>query len=132
MDRTHTTQIRVRYAETDAMGYLHHSRHLVYFEIGRTEALRAGGGSYAAVEAAGRFLVVVKAEVKYHSPARYDDLLTLTTTVARVTPARLEHTYELARDGLTLATGTTVLACVDAEGTVHRITEAVPGLAGLM
>ena len=130
--RTHTTEIRVRYAETDAMGVLHHAGYLVYFEIGRTEALRADGGSYAAVERSGRFLVVVEAGVKYRSPARYDDLLTLTTTVARVSPAKLEHGYELRRGADLIATGRTVLACVDADGKVHRVTDALPALAELM
>ena len=132
VNREHVTEIRVRYVETDAMGVLHHSQHLIYFEIGRTEALRAGGGSYAAVEQAGRFLVVVEAGVKYHAPAKYDDLLTLTTRVARVTPAKLEHAYELKRGGTVLATGRTVLACVDGDGRVHRVTDAVPALADLM
>ena len=131
MNRTHTTDIRVRYAETDAMGVLHHAGYLVYFEIGRTEALRADGGSYADVEKSGRFLVVVEAAVKYRSPARYDDLLTLETTVSRVTPAKLEHTYALRRGPTLIATGRTVLACLDAEGKVHRVSEALPGLEEL-
>ncbi|MEM9701379.1 MAG: thioesterase family protein [Planctomycetota bacterium] len=128
MNRSHTTQIRVRYAETDAMGVLHHGVHLIYFEIGRTEALREIGGSYAEVEKSGRFLIMVEATVKYRSPARYDDLLTLTTTVSRVTPAKLEHTYELHRDQTLIATGRTVLACVDADGKVHRVSDALPEL----
>ncbi len=128
MSRTHTTEIRVRYVETDAMGVLHHSGYLIYFEIGRTEALRADGGSYADVEASGRFLVVVEAHVKYRRPARYDDLLTLATTVSRVTPAKLEHTYELRRGDELIATGRTVLACVDGDGRVHRVTDALPSL----
>ena len=131
MRRTHTTDIRVRYAETDAMGVLHHAGYLVYFEIGRTEALRADGGSYADVEKSGRFLVVVEAQVKYRSPARYDDLLSLETTVSRVTPAKLEHTYELRRGPALIATGRTVLACLDADGKVHRVSEALPGLEEL-
>ena len=129
--REHTTEIRVRYAETDAMGVLHHAGHLVYFEIGRTEALRADGGSYAEVETRGRFLVVVEASVKYRTPARYDDLLTLTTRVSRVTPAKLEHEYELRRGETLICTGRTTLACVDADGKVHRVSEAVPGLEEL-
>ncbi|QDT16154.1 acyl-CoA thioesterase [Alienimonas californiensis] len=132
MNRSHTTEIRVRYAETDAMGVLHHAGYLIYFEIGRTEALREDGGSYADVEKAGRFLVVVEANVKYRSPARYDDLLTLVTTVSRVTPAKLEHEYELRRGEKLIATGHTVLACVDAEGKVHRVSDALPALAELM
>ncbi|NNJ24780.1 acyl-CoA thioesterase [Alienimonas chondri] len=132
MKRSHTTEIRVRYAETDAMGVLHHAGYLIYFEIGRTEALREDGGSYADVEKAGRFLVVVEANVKYRTPARYDELLTLTTTVDRVTPAKLEHTYELRRGETLVATGRTVLACVDSGGKVHRVSEALPSLADLM
>ena len=132
MNRTHTTEIRVRYAETDAMGVLHHAGYLIYFEIGRTEALREDGGSYADVEKAGRFLVVVEANVKYRSPARYDDVLTLTTTVAKVSPAKLEHAYELRRGADLIAVGRTVLACVDGDGKVHRVTDALPSLAELM
>ena len=128
----HTTEIRVRYVETDAMGVLHHSQHLIYFEIGRTEALRTDGGSYRAVEEGGLFLVITEAEVKYRRPAKYDDLLTLTTRTARVTPARLEHAYELHRGGELIATGRTVLACVDAHGNVHRVTDALPELAALI
>lgn len=132
MKRTHTTEIRVRYAETDAMGVLHHAGYLIYFEIGRTEALREDGGSYADVEKSGRFLVVVEANVKYRSPARYDDVLTLATTVEKVSPAKLEHSYELRRGETLIAIGRTVLACVDDEGRVHRVTDALPSLAALM
>ena len=132
MQREHATDIRVRYAETDAMGVLHHAGYLVYFEIGRTEALREDGGSYADVEKTGRFLVVVEAAVKYRSPARYDDLLTLTTRVSKVSPAKLEHEYELRRGDALIATGRTVLACVDGDGKVHRVAEAIPGLDALM
>lgn len=118
---SHETEIRVRYAETDAMGYLHHSNYLTYFEIGRTELFRAGGGSYRAVEERGLFLVVVKIEVRYKKPARYDDLLTLRTTISRITPARIEHEYQLMRDGEVLTTGTSTLACVDGSGTINAL-----------
>ena len=80
------TQIRVRYAETDRMGLLHHANYLVYFELGRTELLRPLGKSYLEMEEAGYFLVLHKIDVKYRRPARYDDLLTLRTSVSRVTP----------------------------------------------
>ncbi len=118
---SHETEIRVRYAETDAMGYLHHSNYLTYFEIGRTELFRAGGGSYRAVEERGLFLVVVKIEVRYKKPARYDDLLTLRTTISRITPARIEHEYQLMRDGEVLTTGTSTLACVDGNGNISAL-----------
>ena len=108
--------IRVRYAETDRMGLLHHANYLVYFEQGRTELLRSLGLSYRDLEDQGYLLVLTKLEVRYRRPARYDDLLTLRTTVVKTTAVRIDHRYELLRDGLPLAEGTTTLACVDREG----------------
>src|SRR5919205_742875 len=115
------TTIRVRYAETDRMGLLHHANYLVYFEQGRTELLRARGLTYKDMEDQGFLLVLTKVEVRYRSPARYDDLLTLRTTVARTTPVKIEHRYELLRDGLSLAEGFTTLACIDRDGRVQRL-----------
>src|SRR6266480_165889 len=71
MHPQHTITLRVRYPEVDAMGYLHHSRYLQYFEIGRVELLRSIGHSYADLERAGVFFVVVKAECRYKAPARF-------------------------------------------------------------
>src|SRR6476659_3582051 len=112
----HTIDIRVRYPEVDAMGYLHHSRFLQYFEMGRIELLRSIGFSYAELEREGVFFVVAKAEVKYRAPARYDEELTLTTRVARQTHVRIDHTYELKRGETLLAEAATTIACVDREG----------------
>jgi acyl-CoA thioester hydrolase len=108
--------IRVRYAETDRMGLLHHANYLVYFEQGRTELLRSQGLAYRDLEDQGYLLVLTKAEVRYRRPARYDDLLTVRTTVVKTTAVRIDHRYELLRDGLLMAEGTTTLACVDREG----------------
>jgi acyl-CoA thioester hydrolase len=119
-------EIRVRYCETDAMGYLHHSHYLSYFEQGRTELLRATGGNYRQMEERGLFMVIVKVEVRYRQPARYDDLLRLKTRLVRVTPAKLEHEYSLRRGDLVLAEGRTTLACVDRPGNVQRMTEILP------
>ena len=112
----HTLKIRVRYPEVDGMGYLHHSRYLQYFEMGRVELLRSLGHAYADLEKAGVLFVVVKAEVNYKAPARYDDELTLVTRVAKRTHVRIDHTYELRRDNTLLAEGKTVIACVDRTG----------------
>lgn len=120
-------QVRVRYAETDQMGVLHHANYLVYFEQARTELLRQQGRTYRDMEAEGFFLVIAKAEVKYRSPARYDDLLTIRTTVTRTSPVRLEHRYEVLRDGKLLAEGFTTLACVDREGKLQAMPEWVSG-----
>ena len=113
--------IRVRYAETDRMGLLHHANYLVYFEQGRTELLRARGLSYRDLEDQGYLLVLTRIQVRYRSPARYDDLLTLRTTVVRTTSVKIEHRYELLRDGLLLAEGETTLGCVDREGKVQPL-----------
>src|SRR3982750_1477389 len=70
MAREHTITLRVRYPQVDAMGYLHHSRYLQYFEMGRVELLRSLGFSYAELERQGVFFVVVRVECKYRAPAR--------------------------------------------------------------
>ena len=117
----HTIQIRVRYPECDPMGYLHHSRFLQYFEMGRVELLRAIGFSYADMERDGVFFVVAKVEVRYKAPARYDDELTLTTRVVRQTHVRIDHAYELKRGETLLAEAVTTIACVGRDGQVRAI-----------
>lgn len=114
-------QIRVRYAETDRMGLLHHANYLVYFEQGRTELLRTLGVSYKDIEDQGYYLVITRLQVRYKLPARYDDLLTLRTILARTTLVKIEHRYELLRDGLLLAEGETTLGCVDRAGRVQPL-----------
>jgi acyl-CoA thioester hydrolase len=108
--------IRVRYAETDRMGLLHHANYLVYFEQGRTELLRNVGKSYRDLEDEGFLLVLTRFEVRYRRPAYFDDLLTLRTTAVRTTAVRIDHQYELFRDGVLLAEAGSTLACVDREG----------------
>src|SRR5689334_19473364 len=103
MAEFHEVQVRVRYAETDRMGFLHHANYFVYFELGRTELLRQRGLSYREVEDAGHFLVIVDLACKFKKPAFYDDLLTVRTTVARVTHVKIVHTYKVMRGGELLA-----------------------------
>lgn len=117
--------IRVRYAETDRMGFLHHANYLVYFEAGRTELLRKRGLSYRAIEDAGHFLVIVDVGCKFKRPAHYDDLLTLRTVVERVTHVKIVHRYEVRRDGVLLAEGHSTLACVDREGRPQALPPAL-------
>lgn len=114
-------QIRVRYAETDRMGLLHHANYLVYFEQARTELLRSRQASYKDLEDQGFFLVVAKVEVKFKLPAYYDDVLTIRTTVVRTSPIRIEHKYEVIRDGTLLAEGHTTLACVGRDGKLREM-----------
>lgn len=113
---SHEIKVRVRYAETDRMGLLHHANYFVYFEMGRTELLRERGLSYRDMEDAGHLLVIVDIGCKFKRPAYYDDLLTLRTSVGRVTHVKIVHEYHLFRDGILLAEGHSTLACVDREG----------------
>jgi acyl-CoA thioester hydrolase len=124
---SHTVTLRVRYPEVDGMGYLHHSRYLQYFEIGRVELLRSLGHSYAELERQGVFFVVTKAQVTYKAPARYDDELTLITRLVRQTHVRYDHAYELKRGDTLLAEGATTIACVNREGQVIQIPESMLG-----
>lgn len=106
----HDVQIRVRYAETDQMGVVYHSNYLVYFEIGRTEAMRAAGISYAGLEERGYVLAVTESSMKHRGSAKYDDLLTVRTWLREVSKTRLRFEYAVMRGEQTLTTGHTVLA----------------------
>ena len=119
--------VRVRYAEVDQMGALHHSRYWVYFEMGRTELLRSAGVAYADLEKAGTLFVVAKCSARFMAPARYDDVVILTTRITRMGAARIDHAYELKRkaDGLLLAMAETTLACVDRTGQIVAIPDFV-------
>lgn len=123
MLREHEIELRVRYQETDPMGFLHHAFYFTYFEIGRTELLRAAGGNYRQMEADGLLVVVVRAECRFHRPARYDDVLRLRTRIVRVTQAKIEHEYRLFRKDELLAVGNVTLAVIDREGRVQRVPE---------
>jgi acyl-CoA thioester hydrolase len=117
----HEIEIRVRYQETDGQRRVHHANYLTYFEMGRTEMLRSHGHTYRAFEDAGLFMVVADASCKYHAPAEYDDLLVLRTRVEKIGAAHIKHAYEVIRGTTIVATGTTTVVCVDAEGKVRRL-----------
>jgi acyl-CoA thioester hydrolase len=119
------TTIRVRYAETDRMGLLHHANYLVYFEQARTELLRSLGLTYRDIEDQGFLLVLTRVEVRYKRPAYYDDVLTIRTFVERTTAVRIDHRYEVSRDGVLIAEGATTLACVDREGRPQALPDAL-------
>ena len=127
MLREHEIELRVRYQETDPMGFLHHAYYFTYFELGRTELLRASGGNYRKMEEQDMRVVVVRAECRFHRPARYDDILRLRTTIVRVTPAKIEHEYRLFRQEELLAVGNVTLAVIDREGKVQRVPEELQG-----
>ncbi|MDY6914040.1 MAG: thioesterase family protein [Planctomycetota bacterium] len=119
-------EIRVRYAEVDRMGVLHHSRYWEYFEMGRTELLRQNGAVYRELEARGVFFVVARCSARFSAPARYDDVLRLTSRVVKIGQAKINHAYELRRvnnsgEPELLATAETTLACVSGEGQIIPI-----------
>ncbi len=108
------------------MGVAHHTAYPVWFEMWRTELLRATTGRrYRDLEAKGVFLAVVKLDVRYKRPARYDDVLALETTMTGSGRAKLEHAYELFRDGVRLATGSTTLVCLDSDGRPRPIPDGL-------
>ncbi|MCB9894684.1 MAG: acyl-CoA thioesterase [Planctomycetes bacterium] len=106
----HDVTVRVRYAETDQMGVVYHSNYLVYFEIGRTEMMRASGISYAELEQRGYVLAVTESGMKHRGSAKYDDELVVRTWLREVTKTRLRFEYAVMRDGVALTTGHTTLA----------------------
>ena len=122
---TGEVQIRVRYAETDRMGLLHHANYLIYFEQGRIELLRAQGMAYKDLEDQGFLLVLTRIAVRYRRAVRYDDVLTLRTTVTRTTAVKIEHRYELLRDGELLAEGESTLGCIDRDGRPQMLPESL-------
>ena len=134
--REGTVRVRVRYCECDPMGVVHHAAYIPWLEMGRTEILRDAGVSYAQLEAAGVFLVIVKLECSYKRPGHYDDLVEVRTRVVGGSRVKIRHEYEVVRvessgghltaNGITpadgvmngdvLMAGTSVLACVDRTG----------------
>jgi acyl-CoA thioester hydrolase len=120
-----TIDIRVRYCECDPMGVVHHTVYPVWFEMGRTELLRQTGRTYRELEDAGILLAVVRLEASYKRPARYDDVVQLRTTLAKVGAVKVEHSYELWRGDELLVTGATTLACLDREGRARAMPEGL-------
>jgi len=110
----HETQLRVRYAETDKMGYSYYGNYPTYYEVGRTEFLREIGLTYKSLEDDGYLLPIVSMSVKYLKPAVYDDLLTIRTYYKKIHSIKVEFDYEIYnQDNKLINTGTTLLAFVD-------------------
>ena len=127
MLRQHQIDIQVRYYETDGQGFVHHANYFVYFELGRTELLRAAGRGYEQLEDSGFHLVVAKMSCQYHRPCRFGDTLVLKTTTVQAKGARAVHRYELFRDGQLLAEGESTVACIDHGGKVRRLPDWLLG-----
>ena len=113
---------RVLYGDTDSMGVAYYANYLKWFEIGRTELFRKVGSSYRWLEERGCFLPVYEAFCRYHSPARYDDIIGIETNFSFAGKARLRFDYRLFHkdNGTLLAEGYTVHVCTDKNGRVLK------------
>ena len=111
---TFTTEVRVRFADTDAQGIAHNASYLVWFEVARVEYLREHAGGYQALRDRGIEALVLESYCRYVVPARFDDLLLVHTRCVDVRGARFRYEYAILReDGTLMADGYTSHACVD-------------------
>ncbi len=120
------TRLRVRYAETDQMGVVYHSNHLIWFEVGRVELMRQMGFSYRDMEREdGRYIAVVEATCRYRSPVYYDEEVLVRTQIKKVRDSVIIFKYELTRveNGTLLAEGETTHIVTDSEMKVSTLPE---------
>lgn len=127
---TAATVLRVRYAETDAMGVVYYANYLVWFEIGRTEWIRLHGISYRALEEQNILLPVTHASCDYRQSARYDDLVRIETTVTRLTRASMAFAYRIVRADpapeIVLAEGRSEHVFISRAGQIVRLDRQSP------
>ena len=120
----HST-VRVRYVETDQMGFAHHSHYFAWFEVGRTDFIRALGTSYAQLERDGLLLAIGEATVRYLHAARYDEVLVVRTWLERVQSRSVTFAYEVVRTEpapeTRIATATMKLIALDANGSIRTL-----------
>jgi acyl-CoA thioester hydrolase len=120
VDFNFATEVRVRFAETDAQGIAHNSTYLVWFEIARIDYLARFDGGYPGLRAQGVEALTIETHVRYLAPARFDDRLTIRCSCGDLRGARFRFDYAIDRDGEPVADGWTRHACVDAR--THRPT----------
>jgi acyl-CoA thioester hydrolase len=127
-------EFRVRYAETDQMGVVYHANYLVWCEVGRTELLRSLGTSYASLEEQGLMLAVSDASLRFHSSARYDEVVRVETTLAELRSRSLTFSYLItnAEEGSArrLVSARTTLVAMDREGRVRSMPPTLLRLFG--
>ncbi|WP_374949185.1 acyl-CoA thioesterase [Mucilaginibacter sp.] len=111
---THATRIRVRYGETDQMGYMYYGNYAEFFEVGRVEMLRSLGLSYSAMEASGVMMPVLELHSKYLKPARYDEEIAVNVSMAKMPGVKIHFKYELYNEKQELIhVGETLLAFIN-------------------
>jgi acyl-CoA thioester hydrolase len=128
MTLTSSTTIRVRYAETDAMGIVHHSVYPVWMELGRSDLLRLAGQGYSEWEAQGVFIAVAELRVKYRAPAHYDEQINIRTWVKEAGRRKIVFGYEVTREQVRLAEGETVHLVMGSDGHGRTLPEAMLAL----
>lgn len=125
--------LRVRYAETDQMGVVYHANYLAWCEVGRTELIRVRGRSYAEIERLGVGLAVSDASLRFHAPARYDDLVRITTTLTDIRSRSMTFEYLITHvgRGVKLVTASTTLIGLDRDGRIARLPQELRQTLGL-
>jgi acyl-CoA thioester hydrolase len=128
------TKLTVRYAETDQMGVVHHAVYPIWFEAGRTDFIRQTGVSYSEMERQGVLMPLYELACRYKSPARYEDEITVVTTLKELTRVRIILTYEVIREsgGALLAAGETLHAFTDADLKPLNAEKAIPDIYRLL
>ena len=127
--RISETTLRVRYAETDAMGIVHHSRYIPWFEMGRVNFLREIGLPYKQIEEMGYLFVITDLGVRYHRPARFDDIVTVRTWVDKVYSRGMRLDYQIVNEAdETLVTGFTKFISTNTQGQPTRLPDSLIGL----
>jgi len=120
--RISETSLRVRYAETDAMGIVHHSRYIPWFEVGRIHYLREIGIPYKQIEEMGYLFVITELGARYHMPARFDDVVTIRTWMDKAYSRGMRLEYHIINaDEETLVTGFTKFICTNMQGQPTRL-----------
>ncbi|HMQ52249.1 MAG TPA: thioesterase family protein [Anaerolineae bacterium] len=120
------TTFRVRYAETDQMGIVHHSAYIVWLEEGRSQWMRANGSSYVEFEADGLALSVIELHLRYERPAKYDQLVTVRCRLDEVRSRQMQYSYEVlnAETGEIFASGYSKHVCINRAGKAAKIPDS--------
>lgn len=125
------TQLRVRYAETDQMGYVYYGNYAMYFEVARVEAMRSAGFSYREMEDSGIMMPVLESHFRYLKPGKYDELLTIKTTIPQLPGVRIRFEYQVFNDlGELITEGWTTLTFLKKDS--HQPTRPPKNLLDLL
>ena len=127
----HISKVRVRYVETDQMGIAHHSNHLVWMEVARVETCRDLGFDYREMEQDGMLLAVAEAHCRYISGARYDDEISIETTITEASRRFVSFEYEMTCEGRRIASGKTRHIFLNKDLRPTRLTDKYAPLFGL-